>query len=195
MLAKVADFYEAEVDAMVESLTAALEPMLIVFLGGVVGFIVVVDVPAPGGDHHQNVAVVHAPVSCCITIACSALPSPVVGNVPPWRSRSRISTPCGLCNNGRRRIPVGRTCRNTSPGTPRRDVPYDRRWQRGTSKGIAAMHIHLRDLARFFRVGVGAGSRSRNCQSLITMLARTQSNGVPSGGPGRCAPRGGPTRR
>jgi type IV pilus assembly protein PilC len=41
MLAKVADFYEAEVDAMLESLTAALEPLLIVFLGGVVGFIVV----------------------------------------------------------------------------------------------------------------------------------------------------------
>ncbi|HOF86751.1 MAG TPA: type II secretion system F family protein, partial [Armatimonadota bacterium] len=41
MLAKVADFYEAEVDAAVEALTSALEPMLIVFLGGVVGFIVV----------------------------------------------------------------------------------------------------------------------------------------------------------
>ncbi len=41
MLSKVADFYEAEVDAMLESLTAALEPLLIVFLGGVVGFIVV----------------------------------------------------------------------------------------------------------------------------------------------------------
>jgi len=41
MLAKVADFYEAEVDAALESLTSALEPVLIVFLGGVVGFIVV----------------------------------------------------------------------------------------------------------------------------------------------------------
>ncbi len=41
MLAKVADFYEAEVDAALESLTSALEPLLIVFLGGVVGFIVV----------------------------------------------------------------------------------------------------------------------------------------------------------
>ena len=41
MLSKVADFYEAEVDALLESLTAALEPVLIVFLGGVVGFIVV----------------------------------------------------------------------------------------------------------------------------------------------------------
>jgi len=41
MLSKVADFYEAEVDAQLDSLTAALEPILIVFLGGVVGFIVV----------------------------------------------------------------------------------------------------------------------------------------------------------
>lgn len=41
MLNKVADFYESEVDAMIESLTAALEPILIVFLGVVVGFIVV----------------------------------------------------------------------------------------------------------------------------------------------------------
>ena len=41
MLSKVADFYEAEVDAALESLTAALEPVLIVFLGAVVGFIVV----------------------------------------------------------------------------------------------------------------------------------------------------------
>lgn len=41
MLSKVADFYEAEVDAKLESLTAALEPLMIVFLGGIVGFIVV----------------------------------------------------------------------------------------------------------------------------------------------------------
>jgi len=41
MLEKVADFYEAEVDASLESLTAALEPVLIVFLGFVVGFIVI----------------------------------------------------------------------------------------------------------------------------------------------------------
>ncbi len=40
MLQKVADFYEREVDEAVESLTAALEPMLIVFLGVIVGFIV-----------------------------------------------------------------------------------------------------------------------------------------------------------
>jgi type IV pilus assembly protein PilC len=41
MLSKVAEFYESEVDAALESLTAALEPVLIVFLGGVVGFIVI----------------------------------------------------------------------------------------------------------------------------------------------------------
>lgn len=40
MLEKIAEFYEREVDEAVEGLTAALEPMLIVFLGGVVGFIV-----------------------------------------------------------------------------------------------------------------------------------------------------------
>ena len=41
MLGKVADFYEAEVDVAVESLTSAIEPLMIVFLGGAVGFIVV----------------------------------------------------------------------------------------------------------------------------------------------------------
>ncbi len=40
MLEKIAEFYEREVDEAVEGLTAALEPMLIVFLGVVVGFIV-----------------------------------------------------------------------------------------------------------------------------------------------------------
>jgi len=40
MLQKVASFYEREVDEAVDSLTAALEPMLIVFLGVIVGFIV-----------------------------------------------------------------------------------------------------------------------------------------------------------
>jgi type IV pilus assembly protein PilC len=41
MLTKIAEFYEAEVDARLESLTAALEPVMIVFLGFVVGFIVI----------------------------------------------------------------------------------------------------------------------------------------------------------
>jgi type IV pilus assembly protein PilC len=41
MLAKIADFYDEEVDTAVETLTSALEPLLMVFLGGIVGFIVV----------------------------------------------------------------------------------------------------------------------------------------------------------
>ncbi len=41
MLQKIAEFYESEVEATLASLTAALEPILIVFLGFVVGFIVI----------------------------------------------------------------------------------------------------------------------------------------------------------
>jgi type IV pilus assembly protein PilC len=41
MLSKIADFYESEVDATLASLTAALEPLLIVTLGVIVGFIVI----------------------------------------------------------------------------------------------------------------------------------------------------------
>jgi len=41
MLSKIADFYDEEVDTAVDGLTALLEPMLMVFLGIVVGFIVV----------------------------------------------------------------------------------------------------------------------------------------------------------
>lgn len=41
MLQKIADFYESEIEATLASLTAALEPILIVFLGFVVGFIVI----------------------------------------------------------------------------------------------------------------------------------------------------------
>ncbi|UCE70960.1 MAG: type II secretion system F family protein [Nitrospiraceae bacterium] len=41
MLDKIADFYDEEVDAAVANLTAMLEPLLMVFLGGTVGFIVV----------------------------------------------------------------------------------------------------------------------------------------------------------
>lgn len=41
MLQKIADFYEAEVEATLASLTAALEPIMIVMLGFIVGFIVV----------------------------------------------------------------------------------------------------------------------------------------------------------
>lgn len=41
MLAKIADFYDDEVDNAVDALTAALEPALMVFLGTAVGFIIV----------------------------------------------------------------------------------------------------------------------------------------------------------
>lgn len=41
MLQKIADFYEQEVEAAIASLTAALEPIMIVSLGFIVGFIVI----------------------------------------------------------------------------------------------------------------------------------------------------------
>jgi len=41
MLGKIADFYDDEVDASVSNLTAMMEPMLMVFLGTAVGFIVI----------------------------------------------------------------------------------------------------------------------------------------------------------
>ena len=41
MCAKVADFYEAEVDAMVDSLSSLMEPMIMAFLGVVVGGLVI----------------------------------------------------------------------------------------------------------------------------------------------------------
>jgi type IV pilus assembly protein PilC len=41
MLTKVSDFYEAEVDAKVKALTSLLEPIMIVFVGSIVGFIVI----------------------------------------------------------------------------------------------------------------------------------------------------------
>jgi len=37
MLAKIADFYDDEVDSAVDAMTALLEPFMLVFLGGVVG--------------------------------------------------------------------------------------------------------------------------------------------------------------
>jgi type IV pilus assembly protein PilC len=41
MMNKIADFYDDEVDNAVSNLTAMMEPMLMVFLGGSVGFIVI----------------------------------------------------------------------------------------------------------------------------------------------------------
>jgi type IV pilus assembly protein PilC len=41
MLSKIADFYEDEVAAALKALTSILEPLMIVFVGGMVGFIVI----------------------------------------------------------------------------------------------------------------------------------------------------------
>ncbi len=41
MLVKIADFYDEEVDAAVDALTSMLEPMMIVFLGGTIGSIII----------------------------------------------------------------------------------------------------------------------------------------------------------
>ena len=41
MLEKIADFYDEEVDQAVENLTAAIEPLMMVFLGGMIGGLVV----------------------------------------------------------------------------------------------------------------------------------------------------------
>jgi len=41
MLTKIADFYDSEVESGVESLTALLEPIMMVFLGGMVGAVIV----------------------------------------------------------------------------------------------------------------------------------------------------------
>jgi type IV pilus assembly protein PilC len=41
MLTKIAEFYEDQVDASVKALTSILEPVMIVVVGGIVGFIVI----------------------------------------------------------------------------------------------------------------------------------------------------------
>ena len=41
MLTKIADFYESEVDAAVDGLTSVIEPVLICFLGIIIGSIVI----------------------------------------------------------------------------------------------------------------------------------------------------------
>jgi type IV pilus assembly protein PilC len=41
MLSKIADFYEDQVAASIKALTSILEPVMIVFVGGIVGFVVV----------------------------------------------------------------------------------------------------------------------------------------------------------
>ncbi|MEH3053893.1 MAG: type II secretion system F family protein [Patulibacter minatonensis] len=41
MLGKIADFYEDQVDAAVKSLTSIIEPIMIIFIGAIVGFVVI----------------------------------------------------------------------------------------------------------------------------------------------------------
>ncbi|MDF1536019.1 MAG: type II secretion system F family protein [bacterium] len=41
MLSKIADFYDEEVDTAVEALTSLMEPIMMVFLGGAIGFVVI----------------------------------------------------------------------------------------------------------------------------------------------------------
>jgi type IV pilus assembly protein PilC len=41
MLVKVGDFYDAEVEAAIKGLTSMIEPVLIIFMGGIVGFIAI----------------------------------------------------------------------------------------------------------------------------------------------------------
>jgi type IV pilus assembly protein PilC len=41
MLSKIADFYEDEVAASLKALTSILEPLMIIIVGGIVGFIVI----------------------------------------------------------------------------------------------------------------------------------------------------------
>jgi type IV pilus assembly protein PilC len=41
MLNKIADFYDEEVDQTVENMTSLIEPVMLVFLGGVIGGLVV----------------------------------------------------------------------------------------------------------------------------------------------------------
>jgi type IV pilus assembly protein PilC len=41
MMSKIADFYEDQVAAAVKALTSILEPVMIILVGGITGFIVV----------------------------------------------------------------------------------------------------------------------------------------------------------
>lgn len=41
MLTKISDFYDMEIEATLDSLTSLLEPLLLIFIGGIIGFIVI----------------------------------------------------------------------------------------------------------------------------------------------------------
>jgi type IV pilus assembly protein PilC len=54
ILVKVADFYEEEVDAVIDGLSAIIEPVMIIFLGAMVGLIAA-SVMGPIASFSQNV--------------------------------------------------------------------------------------------------------------------------------------------
>jgi type IV pilus assembly protein PilC len=54
ILVKVADFYEEEVDVVIDGLSSIIEPVMIIVLGGVVGLIAV-SVMGPIASFSQNV--------------------------------------------------------------------------------------------------------------------------------------------
>ena len=54
ILIKVADFYEEEVDNTIASLSSIIEPVMIVFMGGMVG-LVAVSVMGPIASLSQNI--------------------------------------------------------------------------------------------------------------------------------------------
>ena len=41
ILVKIADFYEEDVDAVIDSLSSILEPVMIIVLGGIIGLIAI----------------------------------------------------------------------------------------------------------------------------------------------------------
>ena len=54
MLAKIADFYEDEVAAAVKALTAIMEPVMIIVVGGIVG-VIVISMYLPLFDVYNNI--------------------------------------------------------------------------------------------------------------------------------------------
>ncbi len=54
MLAKIADFYEDEVAAAVKALTAIMEPVMIIVVGGIVG-VIAISMYLPLFDVYNNI--------------------------------------------------------------------------------------------------------------------------------------------
>ena len=85
MLNKIADNYDEEVETAVESLVSLLEPIMIVILGGIIGFIVIaLFLPL---DHSDLEAVRLVPDSCRgqLSVACRCRFAGVGGS--GWLSR------------------------------------------------------------------------------------------------------------